>query len=1127
LLDERSIPRSVRLRSYAFDRFGAAAAVLDGSGVIVETNEAWRLFAALNEAAPGTTDLGVSYVQVCDRALASGVESAGVVARGLRSILRGERSSFEIEYPCPSAIEDRWFVLHAAAAPVHDGAGIVLFHVNVTSRKLLEVRLGAAYRDGSSGLTDRRAGMRLIENGLERAVRLETRLTIIKVSVDGLGMIDHEFGAPAVDEIMVQVNARALRVLRADDDVGRLGSGDFVIVCDDLDDESAAAIVDRLDDAIAAPFQFGAHEVALGVHVGVASNVPGSTAIALLAAVSAGDSVETRAVRRAEQQSRAAVALPRDIQLPLSGDAGSPPLEIARAQRDAVLAHSNDMVMYLDPDGTIAWASPAIRTLTGIDPMTVVGRSGFDLIHPDDRDRALTELGTIAGIGQHATCEHRVITDDGAVRWVEETATDLIDDPYVGYIVVNLRDITERKQYELVQARLSAIVESSTAAIVSTALDGTVQTWNEAAVELYGYRAEEIVGRAIALTIPADRVDELHEQLDIAVSGGQPPAGLETRGLRADGSQFDASVTISAIRDGDGCVIASSRVIRDISEQVGLRRSLEIDRRRLADAQRSAHLGSFELDDSTHTMTWSAELGTILGLGTDAVQSPAGFRARVHPDDRASVDVMLAEAARGGPTQGCTHRIVHPDGEIRWVAARAEAPTDVSSAAVAGTLLDITDRKQLELNLWEQATHDGLTGLANRFRLLEQLGAALSDRDGGRTRVGVLLFDVDRFKLVNDSLGHDRGDQLLVAIAGALLTILEQEQTAARVDSDSFAVVIPRLASAAAALEIANRIRARLAQGLTIGADHYRSTVSIGMVITQPGDTPITALRDAETAMYRAKEQGRDRAEWFDPGLHKKVIATFEMERDLRRAIELDQMYLVFQPVLDLETGEIASCEALVRWQHPERGVLNPDDFIPVAENTGLIVPLGRWVLPHALAIAGGWPDGTQVAVNLSAAELAQPDLVAFVEGTLGDLAVPASRLVFEITETAVIHDPTAAARTIAALRNLGVSVVIDDFGTGYTSLAFLRDYRIDGLKIDRSFVTDLALGSTAIVDAMIRMSAALDLEVIAEGIETVAQLEQLRHLGCRFIQGYLISKPVAANDIPFEEFRTRSHVVW
>jgi diguanylate cyclase (GGDEF)-like protein/PAS domain S-box-containing protein len=873
MLDEVTIAESLLRRSYAFERFGAAAAVLDGDGMVVETNEAWRLFAALNQGTLEATGCGVNYLSTCDHAFASGSESAAAVAAGLRGILRGERASFEFEYACPSPIEDRWFLLRASTAPVHEGAGLVLFHVNITARKQLEQRFASPNdRDPATGLPDHRAGFRLIEQGLARAVDSQARLSVIKMTVDGLGTVEDTYGRPAAEDLRVQLTARAQRVLRENDVVGQLGADSLIMVCANLDDDASARIVLRLQDAFATPFQFDATQIALTVSVGIASNRPGSTAIGLLADATAADTPEFRTARLAQQRARAAARAPNDIRLEPTlpaADEAALPMQIARAQRDAVLAHSNDLVLYIELDGTIAWASPTLLTVLGIDPDSLVGRHGFELIHPDDLERTLAELGTIVGPGDHATTEHRVVTDDGTIYWVEETVTNLVDDPNVGYIVANFHDITERKQLEL--------------------------------------------------------------------------------------------------------------------------------------------------------------------------------------------DLLLA------------------------------------------------------------ATRDALTGLPNRTLLLEQIRDANAASALGED-VGVIVFDVDQFKLVNDSVGHDRGDQLLVAIAEALRSALEGAQTAARFDGDAFAVVAPGLTSASQALEVIDRIRERLADGLTAGPDLYRPTISAGIVIAKPGDTAITALRDAETAMYRAKDQGRDRIVWFDPSLHAKVIASLQIERDLRVAIDDDQLSLVFQPVLDLETNQTSSCEALVRWHHPVRGAIGPEEFIPVAEETGLIIPLGRWVLRHALAAAIRWPTDAQVAVNLSAAELAEADLVAFVKSTLATIEVPAARLVLEITETAVIHDPTAAAGTIAALRGLGVSVVIDDFGTGYTSLSFLRDYRIDGLKIDRSFVTQLDNGSTAIVDAMLRMSRALGLSVIAEGIETTGQLEQLRALGCRFIQGYLISRPVATEKLTFNQ---------
>jgi len=871
VLDEVTAPESVLRRSYAFDRLGAPAAVLDASGVIVETNEAWRIFAVLNEALPATTGIGVDYLDVCDRSCRSGLESAGLVAIGLRSILDGERGSFELEYACPSPIEDRWFLLRASTAPVEAGAGLVLFHINVTARKLLEQRLGEqSNRDPRTGLPDRRAGMRLIEAGLAHAAVGDARLTLIKLGIAGFSAVDDELGRPALEELAVQVTARAMRALRADDHFCPLGPDELVAVCAGLDDAALTEIVARLEHAMSVPFQVGVTKVALAVDIGVASAELGSTAIGLLAAASKSESGDVPSVRRSGLQAAAGASAPNDVRVLAASfpdDAAASSMRIARAQRDAVVAGSNDLALYLEPDGTIVWASPAIKSVLGIDPATLLGRSGFDMLHPDDRERTLAELGAIANLGDQARSEHRVVIDDGTVRWVEESVTNLVDDPDVGYIVVNLHDIT--------------------------------------------------------------------------------------------------------------------------------------------------------------------------------------------------------------------------------------------------------DRKQLELDLRYQATHDALTGLANRALLLEQLNTALDAADP-EIGVGVVLFDVDRFKLINDSFGHDRGDLVLAAIADVLRDTLGPQESAARFDSDAFVVVIRQCRSSEQALELAARIRARLADGLAVGEDRFHPTFSIGIVVARHDESAMTALRNAETAMYRAKEHGRDRAACFDPSQKRNVVDRFELERDLRRGIECGELRMVFQPVIDLQTDSVSSCEALVRWHHPERGTIGPDDFIPVAKETRLIVPLGRWVLRHSLAAAAEWPETVQVAVNLSAPELAEPDLVAFVHGALVELGFPASRLVLEITETAVIHDLTAASRTIGALRALGVSIVIDDFGTGYTSLSFLRDYRIDGLKIDRSFVANLDHGSGAIIDAIIRMSAAFGLDVIAEGVETEAQLADLRALGCRYIQGYLMSRPVEADDLPF-----------
>ena len=1219
-VEEQAAAESVLRRSLAFDRFAASAAVLDGDGVIVETNESWRLAAVIQAGGPVGADLGSDYVARCDELAHSGNVHATVIADGLRSIIRGDRVSFEHEYPSPSALEDRWFTLHASAAPVSGGSGVVMFHLDTTARRLLVERL--AHEGG------RPAGPANIEAELARVARVGGRVTVLGVRFETVVAVEADLGRSGVDEVLVQVTARLRSVLRADDPLSRIGAGDLYVVLPDLGDDALHAVVGRLRQALAAPFRVGATEVSVAIGVGAASSVDGSTADSLVAAAlggaRVGDDTASSAVVPLIQRP---VVRPRNPAAAL-GSARE------RAQRDAVVGRSNDMVMFFEADGTIAWASPATR-LAGIDPSDLVGRNGLDMVHAEDRDRVFAAFLTIVEPGDHVTIDFRVVTDDGTVRWIRETATNLVDDPDVGYVVANLTDITakkrdedalrlsgwlldaaglsivavdmvgdviywnagatgiygwtaaeaighpvrelilpavgwademeavnertrgggmysgefrvrgkagvdipidatntpvhddhgtqigivavssdlsERKRLEAAHAQLSAIVRSSTDAIVGVDLDGTVTSWNHAAEALYGHPAEYIIGRSVWETVPLDLQPQAKGIIE-AARIGEGFRDLETRRLRADGTEIHVSVKPSPIVDAAGVLVGASAIVRDISESVRLREAHDADRRRLADAQRSAQLGSFEFDVAVSTAIWSEEFNAILGLGPQDPASPRAFRSRVHRDDLAMVDAALATAITTGVDGACTFRIVRPDGVERWVVARTSGAT-IGCTAVSGTMQDVTERKLLEFDLRTRASHDALTGLPNRTLLIERLEAALGTVHPADLGVGVMIFGVDRFKLINDSLGHVRGDEVLVAVGEAMAAAMEDGEFVARFGSDIFAVVVPHLTTPERLVAVADRVRSKLSTGLVVGADRYAPLVSVGLVVAYPGDDPIAVLRDADTAMYRAKDRGRDRTEWFVPALRTAVMASYELERDLRHALDNDELRLVFQPVFDLETGETPSCEALVRWAHPERGEISPDEFIPVAESSGLIVPIGAWILREALTVASGWPASVSVAVNLSARQLSEPALTVMVQDTMAEIGFPASRLILEVTETAVLQDRVAAARTIAALRAAGVRVVIDDFGTGYTSLGFLRDYALDGLKIDRSFVTGIDQGSTAIVDAIIRMAGALDLRVIAEGIETEAQLEQLRSLGCRYIQGFLVSPPVSATEI-------------
>jgi diguanylate cyclase (GGDEF)-like protein len=421
------------------------------------------------------------------------------------------------------------------------------------------------------------------------------------------------------------------------------------------------------------------------------------------------------------------------------------------------------------------------------------------------------------------------------------------------------------------------------------------------------------------------------------------------------------------------------------------------------------------------------------------------------------------------------------------------------------------------------AFHDSLTGLPNRAMFTELLKAEIesSQRPNGHM-FAVLFLDLDRFKNINDSLGHTHGDLLLVAFAERLERTLRPVDTLARFGGDEFAILVSGMTDATDAVRVAQRIQDELSQPFVLDKNSAFATASIGIALSSSGyDRPEDILRDADIAMYRAKENGKARYELFDSGMHARAVSRLQLESDLRQAIEQKEFCVYYQPIVCLQTGSLAGFEALVRWNHPRRGVVSPADFIPVAEETGLIVPIGEWVLTEACAQVRQWQVDSpshrslSLSVNLSARQVAQPDLLERIKEALETSKLNPHCLKLEITESVVMENAEAAALMFKQLRSLGVQLSIDDFGTGYSSLSYLHRFPLNYLKIDRSFVMRLTTDNdNAIVRTISTLARNLGMEVIAEGIETEEQYQQLKMLGCEYGQGYLFSRPVARDGV-------------
>lgn len=488
---------------------------------------------------------------------------------------------------------------------------------------------------------------------------------------------------------------------------------------------------------------------------------------------------------------------------------------------------------------------------------------------------------------------------------------------------------------------------------------------------------------------------------------------------------------------------------------------------------------------------------------------------RVHPEDIARVRVDLQQHLDGKSEHfENEHRILHKDGTFRWVLSRGVAVRDRAGVPTrfAGSQSDVTQSRG----------HDPLTKLPNRVLYLDRVARVL-ERAKRRSfyNYAVLFLDLDRFKIINDSLGHVMGDELLIGIAGRLLSCMRVVDTVARLGGDEFTVLLEDVEEPADATRVATRIQEALSLPFNLGGREVFTSASIGIAMGGPDyKQPEELLRDADTAMYRAKSDGKARHEIFDRGMHAKAIALLQVETELRQAVEVGGFCVYYQPLISLATGRIVSVEALVRWVHPTRGLVQPDEFIGIAEETGLIVKIDRFVLKEACAQLRRWQDrpGADgpplgMAVNVSKRHLAQADFVEGVEALLAQSQVDPERLCLEITESAIMDNALLATAKLQRLRQARIQLAMDDFGTGYSSLSYLHKFPFTALKIDRSFVNQIGneSGTTEIVRAIVTLARNLKVMVTAEGVETKEQLETLRNLGCTHAQGFLISRPVDA----------------
>jgi diguanylate cyclase (GGDEF)-like protein/PAS domain S-box-containing protein len=829
---------------------------------------------------------------------------------------------------------------------------------------------------------------------------------------------------------------------------------------------------------------------------------------------------------------------------PLAGTGSPAPLPL-----EALIEAMPDVVAVIDAAGTIRWVCPQVHRAFGWTAEELVGRPVFDLfakkVNHDLHVAALAEAAASPGV--HGPITVTVLRPDGQLRETEFMLSNRLDDPAVGAIVAVGRDISARAdEAELFRQRdawTSSLLRGAAELIVVTDRAGRIAYASPSAERILGSSNHELAGTLLPdLVHPDDLMAPLGPDLPVDRVLGTAPGRDRVLRLRTAAGEWEAlRIERSAADDlGEGFVVFTGRELRAEHDAVALLNEQTVLLERIARGApvadtlvaiaemltRRLVAGDVAVGYEDHDRYRS--VSPTLDDQVLAALDQAGIARAPRADRPADPELRgseawdaVGEAASGGRLRRLwAADLGGPDGTFgRLVLARPcpdeLTPRERDLVTLAVDLAAIAvERHDLQARLAHGALHDALTGLPNRRYLLERLDDTLG-RDG--VRAGLLFVDIDRFKLINDSLGHEAGDHLLQEVTRRFRRALRPADLVARVGGDEFVVLCPDLDGAAEVEALAGRLADALAAPVDLPGGRVVVSASIGVVHAVGPADPVEVLQDADLAMYEAKEQGRNRISLFRDRLRNRAMARLETENALREALRADEMTLHFQPLVRLRDASLVGVEALLRWERPGFGLVKPSAFVPVATDTGLILPLGRWVIEQAARAAARWP-GLEVAANLSARQLADADFVDFVADVLARHRIPPRQLCLEITEADLVFDHEAVMDQLRRCKELGLRLAIDDFGTGFATLDYLRRFSAaDILKVDASFVagiTDPSSNDLAIVSAALVLADNLGFDTIAEGVETEAQRQVLENLGCELAQGHLFSESVAPAEI-------------
>lgn len=801
------------------------------------------------------------------------------------------------------------------------------------------------------------------------------------------------------------------------------------------------------------------------------------------------------------------------------------------SRSEAVFAALNAGVVIHAADSTILDANERARNLLGIQDLE--GRLATDpqwVFMDSDRSPMSHDRFPVVQVMTSGKPVHGLIMiirpPAGSDVWLEVNALPVANDAgQLEEIAVTFIDVTARVEAERALAASEEVqrmvLDNAGQGMLRLDRDLRVDYANQQVAILLDTPAELLVGRTLSeLGYPVSRrIDWEHHARRVLTTGASRSFEYDIHAVRRRRwheaglqPQFDSSGAVTHVILTD----------RDVTERKEAEASAQARQAQVRQAERAAHVGTWTMDLATRRFVWSEEMLLMHGLGSagpppDYADLPSLFTA----ESWERLDAALSDSQQSGSAFELELEVVRPDGSHAWMLARGDVLLDAAGVAIGlqGICADISESKRAAAELHQLATHDPLTGLTNRPAMFDELNRALlEDSESGHT-TAVLMVDLDNFKNVNDSLGHGLGDALLAAAAARIVTVVSVGGLVARTGGDEFVVLMRGLTEPVDAVNEAQRLVVAFRRSFSLGGAEVFATASVGLAIAGDASNAEEVFRDADTALYAAKRQGRDRVAAFNDELRAAVTSRISIETELRRSLERGQLAVWYQPEVDLATGCVSAVEALLRWHHPDGTVWTADRFIDVAEETGLILSIGEWVLQQACLQVVSWaatrPDRRPVVrVNFSALQLAEAGLLEAIDATLAETGADPALLCVEITETTLLRETTTARTNLHGIHDRGIGIAIDDFGTGYASLTYLNAFPVDVIKIDRSFVTGDSDPDNRMVAGIVALARTLDIAVTAEGVEDPDQATRLRDMGCPSAQGWLYAKALPVEEV-------------